>query len=210
RESVIGTKQTTGCVGRRAPWHSSPPPREEHCGRSSRAASPRAANGAAALAIPACRPVIADGRAAEPRVLITAPQAVPSAPFAASGETALPFSRSQRVDRSVQTDALYQEGLCRHGAGAVQEDAVEGRAEADGERAGEDGGLAEARDLDAGRIRKPAPEQPADGREEEVLVRAEASAEDDERDVGDGADRRDVERDPAGDLLDDLAGDAVA
>src|SRR5439155_25573543 len=51
---------------------------------------------------------------------------------------------------------------------------------------------------------------PADGLEEEVLVRAETSAEDDERDVGDGADRRDVEGDPARDLVDDLARDAVA
>ena len=60
------------------------------------------------------------------------------------------------------------------------------------------------------RVRHPAAEKPADGLEEQVAVRAEPPAEDDERDVGDGRDRRQVQRDPAGHLLDHLAGHPVS
>src|SRR5919201_2045114 len=46
--------------------------------------------------------------------------------------------------------------------------------------------------------------------EQEVAVRADPTAEDDELDVRDGGHRGDVERDPPGDLVDDFGGDGVA
>src|SRR5919201_791892 len=113
----------------------------------------------------ACRLGSSDGRTAKPYVLKAAPLAVP-----------------QRA------------ALSRHGARAVQEDVVERRAEADGERAGEDGGLAEARDLDARRVGHPLAEERANRLEEEVAVRADPAAEDDEADVRHRRDRRDMQR----------------
>ena len=89
--------------------------------------------------------------------------------------------------------------------GAPLDDVVERAAEARGERAGQDGRLAERGHLDARGVRDPPLEPRAHGLEQEVAVRAEAAAEDDERDVGDGGDGDDVERDPARDLVDDLA-----
>ena len=50
----------------------------------------------------------------------------------------------------------------------------------------------------------------ADRLEQQVAVRAEPAAEDDERDVGDRRDRDDVQRDPARDLRDDVCGERVA
>src|SRR5919201_1064358 len=125
------------------------------------------ASGAAARRFenPASRLVSSDGRTAKPHVLKAAPQAVP-----------------QRA------------ALSRHGARAVQEHVVERRAEADGERAGEDGGLAEARDLDARRVGHPLAEERANRLEEEVAVRADPAAEDDEADVRHRRDRRDMQR----------------
>ena len=64
--------------------------------------------------------------------------------------------------------------------------------------------------LDARRVGDPPLEARAHGLEEQVAVRAEAAAEDDERDVGDGGDGHDVERDAARDLVHDLAGERVA
>ena len=61
--------------------------------------------------------------------------------------------------------------------------------------------LAQARHLDARRVGNPLREQLPDGLEQEVAVRPETAAEDDELDVGDGGDRSDVKRDPPGHLV---------
>ena len=90
-------------------------------------------------------------------------------------------------------------------AAAVLDDVVERAAETEREGAGQHGGLAERGHLDARRVGDPSLEAGADGLQEKVAVRTEPSAEDDERDVGDGGDGDDVERDPARDLVDDLA-----
>ena len=96
-------------------------------------------------------------------------------------------------------------------AAAVLEEVVERGAQADRERAGQHGRVAEARDLDARRdTAASAASRSADRVEQQVAVRADAAAEDDERDVGDGRDRGDVERDPARLLVDDLPRERVA
>src|SRR5438477_11690495 len=66
---------------------------------------------------------------------------------------------------------------------AALEDVIECRPEADEERTAEHGRLAEARDLDARREVHPLREQRPDRREQEVAVRADAAAEDDQLDV---------------------------
>ena len=121
--------------------------------------------------------------------------------LAAGGLLLLVLLRRRDVVAVVQGEAAPGRRL----GGAPLDDVVERAAKARGERAGQDGRLAERGHLDARGVRDPALEPRAHGLEEEVAVRAEAAAEDDERDVGDGGDGDDVERDPARDLVDDLA-----
>jgi hypothetical protein len=73
--------------------------------------------------------------------------------------------------------------------GPLREDVLERGVEPDRDRACEDGCLAEGRHLDAGRVREPVLEQPSDRVEQQVAVRADAAAEDDELDVDDRRDR---------------------
>ena len=100
-------------------------------------------------------------------------------------------------------------GLARARRRPVDEDVVEGEAQADGERAAEDGRVAEARDLDPRRIRQPLRQQRPD-LVQQLRVRADAAAEDDEADVRDRGDRDDVQRDPARLLRDCRARDRIA
>ena len=71
----------------------------------------------------------------------------------------------------------------------VCEHVVARRRQSDRQGAGQDRRLAQGRDLDARRVGEPLVEQAADGAEEQVAVRSDAAAEDDERDVGDRRDR---------------------
>ena len=102
-------------------------------------------------------------------------------------------TREHRTYDSGHRPASQQLGRGR----PVHEHVVEGRAQADRERAVEHGGLAEARDLEPRRVRQPGGEQRPDRLEQQVAVRADAAAEHDEADVRDRRDRGDVQRDPA-------------
>ena len=91
----------------------------------------------------------------------------------------------------------------------VDEDVVEGEAQADGERAVDHRRVAEAGDLHPRRIRQPLRQQRPD-LVEQLRVGADAAAEHDEPDVGDRGDGDDVQGDPASLLRHRGARDRVA
>src|SRR5262249_41384248 len=103
------------------------------------------------------------------------------------GRSPKPACRKAGKRRRACTAALPSSVIrrsCRFGlhelrAAAIEEDVVERGPDADRQRAGEDGRLAEARGLDPRGIRHPARKQRAHRLEEEVAVRAEATAQDD-------------------------------
>ena len=84
------------------------------------------------------------------------------------------------------------------------------RPQAHGERTGEHRSLTKARDLEAGRVRQPRAEHVADRLQKEVAVGTDPTSEHDEADVRHCRDGGDVERNPAGHLCDDLAGEVIA
>src|SRR5262249_46747184 len=67
---------------------------------------------------------------------------------------------------------------------------------ADREGSGQDGGLAEGRDLEPGRERKPFGQLAPDRGEQQGTVGADTRSEHDQLDVCDGSERRDVQGDP--------------
>ena len=93
---------------------------------------------------------------------------------------------------------------------AARVEVVQCHPEADRERAGQHGGLPQARDLDARRIRQPALDVLSHGAQQQVAVGADTPTQYHQRHVGHSRDGHDVERDAAGRLRHDLGAQRVA
>src|SRR5205085_8228961 len=114
-----------------------------------------------------------------------------------------------RLDSSARAHGT-RGALSAPDAVSATEHILAGGLHADREGSGQDGSLAEGRDLEPGRERKPFGELATNRVEQEVAVGTDAASEDDQLDIRNGGEGRDVQGDPACDLADDGARALVA